>query len=73
MCSMSLTVVVSARSNGRDDAPRHLVGRQALYCQATPMIGMLMLGKISTGMRKRGERAEQENEQAPEPWATTNV
>ena len=29
MCSMSLTVVVSARSKGRHDAPRHLVGRQS--------------------------------------------
>ena len=29
ICSISLTVVVSARSNGADDASSHLIGRHA--------------------------------------------
>ena len=51
MCSMSLTVVVSARSYGVMMRPAISSGGKPWYCQATPMIGMLMLGNISTGMR----------------------
>ena len=51
MCSMSLTVVVNARSNGVMMRPAISSGGKPWYCQATPMIGMLMLGNISTGMR----------------------
>src|ERR1700733_8226037 len=52
MCSMSLTVVVNERSNGVMMRPTIWSGGKPWYCQATPMIGMLMLGKISTGMRR---------------------
>ncbi len=52
MCSISLTVVVSARSNGVMMRPTIWSGGKPWYCQATPMMGMLMLGKISTGIRR---------------------
>src|SRR5258708_7838929 len=51
MCWMSLTVVVSARSKGVMMRPAIWSGGKPWYCQATPMIGMSMLGKMSTGMR----------------------
>jgi hypothetical protein len=51
MCWMSLTVVVNARSKGVMMRPAISPGGKPWYCQATPMIGMSMLGKISTGMR----------------------
>ena len=63
MCSMSLTVVVSARSNGVMMRPAIWSGGRPWYCQATPMMGMLMLGKISTGMRSAASVPMQENEQ----------
>ena len=49
--SMSLTVVVNARSNGVRMRPAIWSGGKPWYCHATPMIGMSMLGKMSTGTR----------------------
>jgi len=34
-----------------DNAPGHLIGRHTLVLKGHAMIGMLMFGKISTGMR----------------------
>src|SRR5271156_908826 len=51
MCSMSFTVVVSARSNGGIMRPAISSGGNPWYCQATPTMGILMLGNMSTGMR----------------------
>ena len=48
---MSLTVVVSARSNGVVMRPAIWSGGRPVYCHATPMTGMLMFGKISVGVR----------------------
>ena len=63
MCSMSLTVVVSARSNGVMMRPAIWSGGRPWYCKATAMIGMLMLGKMSTGMRSAAKRADEQNQQ----------
>src|SRR5580692_3936621 len=68
-CSMSLTVVVSARSNGVMMRPAIWSGGNPWYCQATPMIGMLMPGKISTGMRSAASVPMRRMSRA----ATTNV
>src|SRR6202011_5126665 len=69
MCWMSLTVVVSARSNGVMMRPAIWSGGKPWYCQATPMIGILMLGKISTGLRSAASEPRREMSRA----ATINV
>ena len=51
MCSMSLTVVVSARSNGVVMRPPIWSGGSPVYCHATPITGMSMFGKMSVGVR----------------------
>src|SRR5579863_257623 len=51
MCSMSLTVVVSERSNCVVMRPAIWSGGRPVYCQATAMIGILMFGKMSVGVR----------------------
>ena len=51
MCSMSLTVVVSARWNGVVMRPAIWSGGRPVYCQTTPMTGMRMSGKMSVGVR----------------------
>ena len=51
MCSMSLTVVVSARWNGETIRPAIWSGGRPVYCQTTPMTGMRISGKMSVGVR----------------------
>src|SRR6202000_2881664 len=51
MCSMSLTVVVSARSNGVTMRPDIWSGGKPVYCQTTPITGMRISGKMSVGVR----------------------
>ena len=51
MCSMSLTVVVSARWNGVTMRPAIWSGGRPVYCQTTPITGMRMSGKMSVGVR----------------------
>ena len=51
MCSMSLTVVVSARSNGVTMRPDIWSGGSPVYCQTTPITGMRISGKMSVGVR----------------------
>ncbi len=51
MCSMSLTVVVSARWNGVVMRPDIWSGGRPVYCQTTPITGMRMSGKMSVGVR----------------------
>ena len=51
MCSMSLTVVVSARWNGVVMRPAIWSGGRPVYCQTTPITGMRMSGKMSVGVR----------------------
>ena len=51
MCSMSLTVVVSARSNGVVMRPDIWSGGRPVYCQTTPITGIRMSGKMSVGVR----------------------
>ena len=51
MCSMSLTVVVSARWNWVSMRPAIWSGGRPVYCQITAMTGMRMSGKMSTGVR----------------------
>ncbi len=50
MCSMSLTVVGSTRSKGVMIRPDISSGCRPVYCQATPITGTLMSGKISVGV-----------------------
>ena len=50
MCSMSLTVVDSTRSYGVRMRPAISSGDRPVYCQATPMTGMPILGKMSVGV-----------------------
>ena len=52
MCSMSLTVVVSARSNGETMRPAISSGGNPVNCQITAITGILISGKMSTGVRK---------------------
>src|ERR1700687_4737138 len=52
MCSISLTVVVSARWNGVVMRPAIWSGGRPVYCQTTPMTGMRISGKMSVGVRK---------------------
>jgi len=58
MCSMSLTVVVNARSNGVSMRPAIWSGGSPWYCQATPTIGISMLGKYRRHAQG-GERADE--------------
>ena len=51
MCSMSLTVVVSARWNRVDTRPAIWSGGWPVYCHATAITGILMSGKMSVGVR----------------------
>src|SRR5579859_3574613 len=48
---MSLTVVVSTRSNGVTMRPVMSSGDRPVYCHAVAITGTPMLGKISTGVR----------------------
>src|SRR3984957_5642300 len=48
---MSLTVVVSVRSNGEVIRPAIWSGGRPVYCQTTPITGIRMSGKISVGVR----------------------
>ena len=50
MCSMSLTVVVRERSLSVTMRSAICSGEKPWYCQMMETTGMLMLGKISTGM-----------------------
>ena len=51
MCSMSLTVVVSARCDWVVMRPAICSGIRPVYCQTMATTGMRMSGKISTGVR----------------------
>src|SRR6185295_14714991 len=51
MCSMLLTVVVIARSEMVTMRPSTSFGERPLNCQMTEMTGMLISGKMSTGVR----------------------
>ena len=51
MCSISLTVVVSARSNGVVMRPDIWSGGNPVYCQTTPITGIRISGKMSVGVR----------------------
>src|ERR1700749_396581 len=48
---MSLTVVVSDRSNGVTMRPDIWSGGRPVYCQTTPMTGIRISGKMSVGVR----------------------
>ena len=63
MCSMSLTVVVSARSNGVVMRPAIWSGGRPVYDQTTPITGMRMSGKMSVGVRNAAQRSEQHQQQ----------
>src|SRR5580692_11646283 len=52
MCSMSLTVVGTARSKTAEIRPANSVGVIPVYCQTTATAGILIFGKISVGVRK---------------------
>ena len=52
MCSMSFTVVVSARWNWVVMRPAIWSGGRPVYCHTTAITGMRMSGKMSTGVRK---------------------
>ena len=52
MCSMSLTVVVSARSNGETMRPAISSGGNPVKFQIAAITGILISGKISTGVRE---------------------
>src|ERR1700709_819629 len=66
---MSLTVVVSARSNGVVMRPDIWSGGRPVYCQTTPITGMRISGKMSVGVRiaARGPMIRMSNA------STTNV
>ena len=51
MCSMLLTVVVIARSEIVTMRPSTSFGESPVYCQMTETTGMLIAGKMSTGVR----------------------
>ena len=51
MCSMALTVVVMARSEMVTTRPSISFADSPLYSQMTETTGMLMLGKMSVGVR----------------------
>ncbi len=51
MCSMLLTVVVIARSEMVTIRPSTSFGESPVYCQMTETTGMLIEGKMSTGVR----------------------
>ena len=51
MCSMSLTVVVSERSNTETMRPAMSSGCNPVYCQTTLITGMPIRGKMSVGVR----------------------
>src|SRR5207249_2170409 len=53
MCSMLLTLVVSERSKIETIRVSISEGTRPVYVQMTLITGMLMLGKISTGVRSR--------------------
>ena len=63
MCSMSLTVVVSARCDCVVMRPAISSGCRPVYCQTIAMTGMRMSGKISTGVRRCRERPDDQNDQ----------
>ena len=63
MCSMSLTVVVSARSERGDDAPRHAVGRQAGVLPDDADDRDADIGKDVGGRAQRRERADDQDQQ----------
>src|SRR4051812_19515842 len=52
MCSMSLTVVVIVRSKGVTIRAAISSADNPPYCQTTVTTGMLMLGKMSVGVRR---------------------
>ena len=52
MCSISLTVVVSERSNGVVMRPDIWSGGRPVYCQTTPITGIRISGKMSAGVRR---------------------
>ena len=52
MCSMSLTVVVSARWNSVEMRADIWSGGSPVYCHATAITGMRISGKMSVGVRK---------------------
>ena len=51
MCSMSLTVVVSARWKCSMTRPAIWSGGRPVYCQTTAITGMRISGKMSVGVR----------------------
>ena len=51
MCSMSLTVVVSARCDWEVMRPAISSGARPVYCHTIATTGMRMSGKMSTGVR----------------------
>ncbi len=51
MCSMLFTVVVIARSETVIIRPSTSLGERPVYCQITDTTGMLIAGKMSTGVR----------------------
>src|SRR5229473_7920102 len=53
ICSMLLTLVVRDRSKIETIRVSISVGTRPVYVQMTLMTGILMLGKISTGVRSR--------------------
>ena len=69
MCSMSLTVVVSARWNSVVMRPAICSGGRPVYCQATAITGMLMSGKMSVGVRNAASGPMMSSSSA----STTNV
>ena len=52
MCSMSLTEVVIERSNGVTIRAAISSAESPEYCHTTVTTGMLMLGKMSVGVRR---------------------
>src|SRR5882762_428008 len=69
MCSMLLTVVVSARSSVYTIRCSISFALRPVYCQMTLTTGMLMDGKISVGVRSRINGVNNNSSRA----ATTNV
>ncbi len=69
MCSISFTVVVSARSNGVMMRPFIWSGGNPVYCQMTLITGIWMSGKISVGVRS----AESVPKMRISSASTTNV
>jgi hypothetical protein len=50
ICSTSLTVVVSVRSNGDVIRPTIWSGGSPVYCHTTLITGILISGKMSVGV-----------------------